>query len=253
MSSFPEDEFPPLDCHAHIAADVTASELMDLGPAQIFAVTRSLAEAEAVLPRDDGLVWGCGVHPGDQIARAAFDPSTFERLLSSFVLVGEIGLDRRRGALDEQRRIFGSILEMTAERSVLLSIHSLGAVGDVLEELDRYRQRGAILHWFLGSQSDVMRATDLGAYYSVNAAMEPDQLLSLPRERVLPETDFPASRTNARMPGDVEGVETALAAAWGLATSEVRPQLYRNLRALALQARCLKRLPDNLSALLLTA
>jgi len=41
-------ELPPLDCHAHIAPDVTASQLDGLGSALIFAVTRSLDEARFV-------------------------------------------------------------------------------------------------------------------------------------------------------------------------------------------------------------
>src|SRR5450759_5976071 len=44
---------PPLDCHAHIASDVTARQLARLAPAIVFAVTRSPREAEAVSLRSE--------------------------------------------------------------------------------------------------------------------------------------------------------------------------------------------------------
>ncbi|NEC91795.1 hypothetical protein [Streptomyces sp. SID12501] len=39
MSPFP-DELPPLDCHAHIAPDVTPAQIDALHGAVVFAVTR---------------------------------------------------------------------------------------------------------------------------------------------------------------------------------------------------------------------
>ena len=53
MSQF---ELPRLDAHAHIAPDVTRSQLNELGRAHIFAMTRTLDEAEAVRTRDDEAV-----------------------------------------------------------------------------------------------------------------------------------------------------------------------------------------------------
>ncbi len=55
---------PSLDCHAHIAPDVTRHQLDTLGHTHIFAVTRSLSEAEEVAERvDSRLTWGIGIHP----------------------------------------------------------------------------------------------------------------------------------------------------------------------------------------------
>lgn len=253
MSGFLEDEFPPLDCHAHIAADVTQEQIGALGGAQIFAVTRSLDDAEEASARDVGLVWGCGVHPGAREARASFDRRRFEDLLPQFVLVGEIGLDRRGGDLEGQKSILRGILETTADQPVLLSVHSAGAVTEVLELLAAVPQRGALLHWFLGDDDAAARAVAMGAYFSVNAAMSDAQISRLPRARVLPETDFPARRTKARIPGDTSAVEQVLGRVWQDDSTEVRAQLYRNLRDLTMQAGCLDRLPSSLADLLITA
>ena len=106
-----ENRLPALDCHAHIAPDVTRSQLAALGHTHIFAVTRSLAEAQQVANRrDPGLTWGVGVHPGVTAARADYNPETFRQLRPRFALVGEVGLDRR-GPRAEQERILADILD----------------------------------------------------------------------------------------------------------------------------------------------
>ena len=90
---------PSLDCHAHIAPDVTAAQLASLGEAHVFAMTRSLDEAATVVTRHDpALTWGLGVHPGLPAARAAYDPERFRSLLPRFALVGEVGWIDAQGA-----------------------------------------------------------------------------------------------------------------------------------------------------------
>src|SRR6185312_4122027 len=55
--------FPRLDCHAHIAPDVTPAQIAALEGAFIFAMTRSPAEARFAARRHDGtVVWGYGAH-----------------------------------------------------------------------------------------------------------------------------------------------------------------------------------------------
>src|SRR6266536_773024 len=98
---------PALDCHAHLAPDVTAAQLRTLGATVIFAVTRSLAEAATVSGRrDPQLLWGCGVHPGVRAALEGFDRSWFEWLTERFTLVGEVGMDARSGRRSLQREVF---------------------------------------------------------------------------------------------------------------------------------------------------
>ena len=57
-----------------------------------------------------------------------------------------------------------------------------------------------ILHWFSGSAADVARAVAWGCYFSINSAMLESEcgrasVKSLPRERLLTETDSPFTRT----------------------------------------------------------
>ena len=249
MSTSVSSELPPLDCHAHVAPDVTAAQLSALGDATIFAVTRSLAESREVVDRQDRiLVWGCGVHPGVAKARHAYDEDVFRSLLERFCFVGEVGLDRRAGALDDQRRVFRSVLGAIAGTPVLVSVHSTGCPDAVVDLIAGAPHRGMILHWFLGDENAVRRAAALGCYFSVNSAMSDEALQRMPHERALPETDFPAaSRRGARQPGDVAKLESRLADLRGETTEQVRWRWYRNLRTLAVESGAIERLPEHLT------
>ncbi|MGH8994434.1 MAG: TatD family hydrolase [Acidimicrobiales bacterium] len=247
-------DLPPLDCHAHIAPDVTASQLDGLGDALIFAVTRSLDEADLVLSRRDRrLVWGCGVHPGVASARASFNVDRFSELLARFALVGEIGLDRRAGSIEDQTRIFCAALEAARDAPVLVSVHSAGCTTQVVDLVSTIGHPGVILHWFLGDEQLVGKAVAAGCYFSVNSAMSDESLRHIPPDRMLPETDFPSTsrRGGGTKPGDTRRLETRVGQLLDLPAETIRWSWYRNLRAIALASGAIERLPDQLADRLL--
>jgi TatD DNase family protein len=249
-------EFPALDCHAHIAPDVTLPQLDALGDVVVFAVTRSLDEAESVSRRaDPRLVWGCGVHPADANALSAFDERRFRRLLSRFALVGEVGMDRRAGSLDQQAAVLRSIMRAVADEPVLLSLHSTGCADKLLDVLSERPHPGVILHWFLGDDESLRRAVDLGCFFSVNGSMSEETLSRILPDRILPETDFPATkrRGGGSAPGAVKNLEERVASVLGETRESVRRLWYRNLRSIATASKALDRLPEDLFDLLLAA
>lgn len=242
---------PSLDCHAHIAPDVTRPQLDTLGHAHIFAVTRSLSEAQEVAERvDSRLTWGIGVHPGVTAARTSYNPETFRQLLPRFALVGEVGLDRR-GGRGEQEQILSDVLDACAERPVFISIHSTGRAGEVIDVVKRRPHPGVILHWFLGTSDQLTQAVATGAYFSVNNAMADERLGAIPRDRVLTETDFPVRQVRARVPGETNPVERRLASAWRMPEEDVRYQLWTNLKRLALDCGAIDAVSDSLADTLL--
>ena len=241
-----------LDAHAHIAPDVTPAQVAALGRSVVFAMTRSLDEARQVRNRRDSvLVWGVGVHPGVAAAREAWDPEEFTALLGSFALVGEVGLDRRGGDLKRQRSIFKELLGIVRTEPVLVSIHSVGTTTEVVELLHDTNVRGAILHWFNGDSTDIAGAVETDAYFSVNAAMNAEQIGQLPPERILCETDFPARKIRARKPADIQRIEQLLSKIWGQSPEMVRTQTWWNLRTLCERSGAIERLPETVADTLL--
>lgn len=250
------DELPPLDIHAHIAPDVTAGQLENLGSAHVFAVTRDLLEADVAADRSDPtLTWGCGTHPGSVEALEAFSIERFTTLLPRFALVGEVGLDGRAGSKDRQALVFNQVLEIVADAPVIVSIHSAGALDGVLDALANRRHTGAVLHWFTGDADQLKRALALGCYMSVNGAMSDEALRGVPLDRVLPETDFPSAkrRGGGSRPGDTRLLEQRLARLWQVDEVEVRARLYRNLRAIASASGAIERLGEELADQLMLA
>jgi len=218
----------------------------------VFAMTRSLAEATAVAQRrDPELTWGIGTHPGVAEARSAYDPDRFRALLPRFTLVGEVGLDRRAGR-EDQRRVFTDILTACQGRPVLISVHSAGRTAEVVDLVERHQHPGAILHWFLGSDDQLARALNAGAYLSVNDAMSDALIRAIPTDRLLPETDYPARQTGAKLPGAVSLLEQRLSHLWGLPEPEVRHRLWANLKAIAISSGALDGFADELADRLLS-
>lgn len=245
-------ELPPLDAHAHIAADVTEAQVRSVEQSVVFAMTRSTREALYTLrpgaPSSKSLVWGLGSHPGVEQTVAQFDGDAFTRAVSRFVLIGEVGLDWR-GNHAAQVAMFRRVLRAVSGQPVLLSVHSTRRCSAVLDEIERQAHGGVILHWFNGTAAEVSRAVGMGCFFSVNAAMSHASLDRLPPERILTETDFPASstKTGASRPGDVARIEGLLAKRHG---PHVRRQVWSNLATICERSGAVERMPITLRGIM---
>ncbi len=251
MSHYPE--LPRLDCHAHIAPDANDQQLALLGDAVIFAMTGTLNEAFRAAQRKDArLLWGWGAHPGLHNSTEEYTADLMSKMIHFFPLIGEVGLDRR-GSLVEQTKLFEKILLAAKDKPVLISVHSTGRTTAVIKLISQYPRQGIILHWFLGTQSEIETATNAGAYFSVNTAMPIEILERIPLERMLPETDFPSTRRSAgnKQPGDTAALEELIGKLHSRNALDVRRIFWLNLRELALKNHAIDRFPAPIANLLL--
>jgi TatD DNase family protein len=246
-------DLPLLDCHAHVAPDMTPAQLRQLDGAHVFAVSRTLTEAAAAAARrpDSTLIWGIGVHPGLPAARRQFDPAQFARLLPSFALVGEIGLDGSAADLPGQTTLLKTVLQLCADQPVLISLHSARATQQVTDLVLGHPHPGLILHWYLGDPEQQRAAADAGAYFSVNNAMPDATLATLPQQQVLPETDFVRPGRRGHRPGDTAALINRLAQLWGTTPDQARHHCWANLRRIAVRSGALDRLPEETAQQLL--
>lgn len=247
-------DLPRLDCHAHIAPDVTTAQISALGGAVIFAMTRTPAEAAATDRRHDStIVWGYGAHPGVIGSLDSITTHEVRAAATRHAIIGEIGLDHS-SALAPQLAALTAILDGCNQQPVLISLHSTGRTAGLVAALERRPHPGAILHWFNGTTAEIERATELGCFFSVNAAMNDERLTQIPLDRMLPETDFPSSRrsTRAKLPGDIDYLESRVASLRGIAVTELRRTWFRNLSDILHRSGTDDRMPAGVRRLLAT-
>ena len=144
-----------------------------------------------------GLAWCVGTHPwwvGEDTSLDAvrerlerYDPP----------IVGEMGLDRRRGAWETQRAAFALQLAWAAERDRPVVLHAVRAVDDVLSAVARHSPPEAMIHAFAGSVQQVERAMALGVYLSLGTSAvgargrAAEAIAAIHPDRLLLETDSP--------------------------------------------------------------
>ena len=131
-------------------------------------------------------------------------------------------------------------------------MHGYEADAALIGVLEEHLCAGVVYHWFSGNGEALRRLIALDVFYSVNHAMfsvpeGPELVSTMPRTRVLMETDAPsidratgralspgAEQTDDRplWPGEVGVAEVELAQVWGVDVAEVRQQVWRNLAEL---------------------
>lgn len=248
---------PPLDLHAHVDTSISSEDLTDLASV-VFAVTRSLDEAEEAVRRLDAeTVWGVGCHPGMSGALKAFSQERFANLLDGSSFAGELGMDgKARTGEATQRNVLQAALEVLADKPRIVSLHSYGATQHVVDLVGSTGVRAPILHWWLGDESETARAVELGCFFSVNSsgAKHLSHIGLIPIKRVLTETDHPFGdrRGSDRRPGNVLSVEKSLAAHYGCTQEDLRRQVWRNLGDLVAIVGCGRLLPRRIRSYLAT-
>ena len=188
---------------------------------------RAFSATTKVLPASERMFISPGLHP--EVADKKF--GELEVLISQIETcsgVGEIGLDgspRYKQHFELQRQIFQSVLkECVALGGRVLSIHSRMAARETLDILEAYPGFGvAVLHWFTASSSQLLRAKELGCWFSVGPAMlasaNGQKLAELiPSDRIVPESDGPFAKLRGAsvMPWEAITVAVKLADIWGV-------------------------------------
>ena len=190
---------------------------------------------------------GLGLHPEVATQKQA-ELEQLVSLVSSARFVGEIGLDgssRFESSLTVQTKIFNAVVEeCQAQGGRIMSIHSRGAESRVLDVLESFPGAGTpVLHWFSGSRRELLRAIDMGCWFSVGPAMlaadKGKKLLSeMPFDRLLPETDGPFTRLKdgPLMPWDAHTISGHLMHASGKPQPAIELLLRGNLDRLLMKA-----------------
>lgn len=184
-----------------------------------------------------------GLHP--QLAHQRENElPLFDSLFHKTKYIGEIGLDASKNFkpyMDVQLRVFRHILQKCSiSKDKILSIHSRGAAKEVLTELESFGNVGnVILHWYTGSKKELLKAIELGCWFSIGPAMLESNngrkiINWIPKNKILLETDGPFAKYKGKIlvPVDVKLVISYLSEVWSTSTIDVEVILKNNLKSL---------------------
>lgn len=237
-----------IDFHCHLDLYADPMEIFDevkRRKTEVLAVTtspRAFINTSKYFRGADNVRVALGFHPELVKQRSSEKDLFFEQIRSTRFL-GEIGIDgsqRSKQSLPEQIKFFDEVVHTAAvQGGKVLSIHSRGAVKEVLQILEKYEgEYVPILHWFTGSVKDAQKAIKLGCWFSVNPSMcftasGKKVIGCIPLDRMLPETDAPFTQKDGvpYMPWDIT-VTSYMAKEKNMGFDDMNEMFYRNLQAL---------------------
>ena len=200
------------DMHCHLSAMANADEVaLDAAGLGISLLNTSVSPADARAAERFAIHGNVrlarGLHPW-WIADGKIGPDEIllaadECAASRFV--GEVGLDfsgARAKSAEAQAGALETIVracEANAVEGRVVSIHAVRSAEAVLDILEAHGMAGGaacIMHWFSGTSDELVRARELGCYFSVNERMLASRrgreyARQAPLERLLLETDAP--------------------------------------------------------------
>ena len=143
---------------------------------------------------------------GQQIARRAAEYANrlpeIRRHIESSPAIGEIGLDfhwvKDASTYPAQRKVLEYFIAAAAEQNKFVNLHTKAGEKEILDLLEKYDVRRAIIHWYSGPM-DILRAMiDFGCYFTIGVEVLysdyiKDIAKAVPDHLLLTETDNPGA------------------------------------------------------------
>jgi len=234
-----------IDFHCHLdLMDDPEKVVRELEDAQAYVLSvtttpKAFPKTSRLVTKEGRIRTALGYHP-QLVAERANELPLFERMLNETRYVGEVGLDGGKefaSSKNAQAKVFNAILELcSSQGSKIISIHSRHAASAVLDQLAEHPKCGIpVLHWFTGSRSELERAIKMGCWFSVGAPMLRSKkgiaaLETIPKERILTETDAPFASTDIR--ASLTAATKGLAKIWGMDEMDANSIMNSNLAKL---------------------
>lgn len=242
-----------IDTHTHLQFDhydgdrqevITRMRGSGVGKAIVIGTDfDSSKQAIALAHQYPELYAAVGLHPSDITEKSLAQVSLFEHLVQDdrVVAIGEVGLDykylddaRREVEISQQKDVLEAFIDLANRHALPVIFHARMGESDLLDMIPlRSLAAGGVIHCFTADQGIANRIMDSGLYISLtnmigypkNEALR-QVVETLPRERVMIETDSPflppqILRGERNEPSYVVQVAETLANIWGVATADV--------------------------------
>jgi len=241
-----------IDAHAHldrydlVGRDAVDAALVEIEQHQILTISNSMDPPSyrrnlEIAARSAWVLPIFGVHPWnatDWAGRLGELRAPAERS----PMLGELGLDhhfvREPEAYPAQRQVLEFFLALARDQDKIVQVHTKGAEAEVLELLDHFQIRRAIVHWYSGPLDVLGDLIGRDFYFTAGLeARHSDHVRAIvqeiPLDRLLTETDNPGGPKGylgrPGTPALIEEVVEGLAQARSVTPEEIRCAVRQNL------------------------
>jgi TatD DNase family protein len=222
-----------IDAHVHLDryGDLLDRALKEIEEEHIFTVATAMdvpsyRDLEKIAERSDLVLPTFGVHPRRAAEYVDRLPEIGKHIESS-PAIGEIGLDfhwvKDTATFPAQRKVLEYFIAAAAEQHKFVNLHTKAGEKEILDLLEKYDLKRAIIHWYSGPM-DVLRAMiDFGCYFTIGVELLYSDYIkeiakAVPDHLLLTETDNPGAlrwlkkNDEVGMPAALTDVVNAVAA-----------------------------------------
>jgi TatD DNase family protein len=242
-----------IDAHVHLDkyGDLLDQALQEIETERILTVATAMdvpsyLELQIIAQRSDLVLPTFGIHPR-RAAEYIDRLSEIGRYIETSPAIGEIGLDfhwvKDSATYPAQRKVLEYFIAAAREQNKFVNLHTKAGEREILDLLERYDLRRAIIHWYSGPM-DILRAMiDYGCYFTIGVEVLYSDYIkeiarTIPDHLLLTETDNPGAlrwlkkTDEIGMPAAIKQVVDALACLRDVSRIELESLIQANFARL---------------------
>ena len=190
-----------IDAHVHLDkyGDRLDDALKEIANEKIFTVATAMdvpsyLELQEIGKRSNLILPTFGIHPR-RAAEYADRLPEISRYIESSPAIGEIGLDfhwvKDTSTYPAQRKVLEYFIAAAAEQNKFVNLHTKAGEKEILDLLEKYGMKRAIIHWYSGPM-DILRAMiDFGCYFTIGVeVLYSDYIKSIAKAVRYPSTSL---------------------------------------------------------------
>ena len=197
-----------IDAHAHLDkyGDLLDQALQEIESEQIFTVATAMdvpsyLDLCEIGKRSDLILPIFGIHPR-RAAEYANRLPELGRHIDSSPAIGEIGLDfhwlKDTSTYPAQRKVLEYFIAAAAEQNKFVNLHTKAGEKEILDLLEKYDVKRAIIHWYSGPMDVLKAMIDYGCYFTIGVEVLYSDYIkgiakAVPNHLLLTETDNPGA------------------------------------------------------------
>jgi len=256
-----------IDAHVHLDkyGGLLDQALQQIETQRIYTVATAMdvpsyLELQRIAERSNLVLPTFGIHPR-RAAEYVDRLSEIGRYIETSPAIGEIGLDfhwvKDSATYPAQRKVLEYFIAAAREQKKFVNLHTKAGEKEILDLLERYDIKRAIIHWYSGPM-DILRAMiDYGCYFTIGVELLYSDYIKeiakiVPDHLLLTETDNPGAlrwlkkNDEIGMPTAIKDVVDGLATLRQTTQEEITSLVHANFARLIADDPCFKQIHESL-------